>query len=317
MSAAIVLAQNLVKWYGPRLAVRHVSFSVAQGEVIGLLGPNGSGKSTIFRILTGYLAPSSGTVVVAGHDAAHDSLGLRHEVGYVPEDAPLYDYMRVAEFLRFMAEIRGLFGRSAARSVEVVVARLHLEKVASLPIGKLSRGYRQRVAIAQALLNDPKLLIFDEPTSGLDPSQVIEIRDLIRELAGKQTVLIASHVLPEIEQIATRVMILLDGRLLTDDALSLGAADQRLRLQVAGTEQEVRACIAAVPGVRAITIEPDCNGAALRYLVDAQQRPSLAQDLAAALVGRGLALAELSPAPRDLERTFLQLTRRPTKEEAA
>ncbi len=317
MSAPIVLVQKLVKWYGPRLAVRDVSFSVAQGEVVGLLGPNGSGKSTIFRILTGYLAATSGNVVVAGHDAATKSLGLRHEVGYVPEDAPLYDHMRVREFLRFMAELKGLFGRSVARSIEAVVARLQLEKVTSIPIGKLSRGYRQRVAIGQALLNDPKLLIFDEPTSGLDPSQVIEIRDLIRELAGKQTVLIASHVLPEIEQIASRVMILLDGRLLTDDALSLEATDQRLQVQVAGTEQEVRACMAAVSGVRSIAVEPGSSGPALRYLVQAQQRPSLAQDLAAALVGRGLALAELAPAPLDLERIFLQLTRPPTKEEEA
>jgi ABC-2 type transport system ATP-binding protein len=317
MSAPIVLAQDLVKWYGPRLAVRHVSFSVAPGEVVGLMGPNGSGKSTIFRILTGYLAPSSGTVTVAGRDAATESQGLRHEVGYVPEDAPLYDYMRVVEFLRFMAELKGLFGRSVARGVDAVVARLQLEKVASVPIGKLSRGYRQRVAIGQALLNDPKLLIFDEPTSGLDPSQVIAIRDLIHELAGKQTVLIASHVLNEIEQIANRVMILLDGRLLTDDALAVDAGDHHLRLQVVGAEQEVRTCVAAVPGVRSITVEPGCGGPALRYLVKAEQRPSFAQDLAAALVGRGLGLSELAPVPPDLERIFLELTRRPTKEEAA
>jgi ABC-2 type transport system ATP-binding protein len=317
MSAPIVLAQNLVKWYGPRLAVRNVSFSVAEGEVVGLLGPNGSGKSTIFRILTGYLAPSSGTVAVAGRDAATESLALRHEVGYVPEDAPLYDHMRVVELLRFVAHLKGLFGRSVVRSVEAVVARLQLERVASVPIGKLSRGYRQRVAIGQALLNDPKLLIFDEPTSGLDPSQVITIRDLIRELAGRQTVVIASHVLPEINQIASRVMILLDGRLLTDDALALEAAGQLLRLHVAGAEEEVRACMAAVVGVHSIAVELGCGGPVLRYLVEAEQRRGLAQDLAAALIGRGLALSELATVPPDLERIFLQLTRRPTNEEAA
>jgi ABC-2 type transport system ATP-binding protein len=316
MSAPIVVAQNLVKWYGPRLAVRDVSFSVAEGEVVGLLGPNGSGKSTIFRILTGYLVPSSGTVAVAGRDATTESLELRHEVGYVPEDAPLYDHMRVVELLRFMAQLKGLFGRSAVRAVEVVVTRLQLEKVASLPIGKLSRGYRQRVAIGQALLNDPKLLILDEPTSGLDPSQVITIRDLIRELAGRQTVLIASHVLPEIERIASRVMILLDGRLLTDDALALETNGERLRLQVTGAEQEVRACIAAVPGVRSVVVEPGSRGLDLRYLVEADRRPVMAQHLAAALVGSGLALSELATMPPDLERIFLQLTRRPAEEAA-
>ena len=249
MNAQIIQAQNLVKWYGPRLAVRDVSFSVAEGEVVGLLGPNGSGKSTIFRILTGYIAPSSGTAVVAGHDTALESLALRQVVSYVPEDAPLYDYMRVEEFLRFMARLKGLSGRDVAARVGLVTERLQLENVLSLLIGKLSRGYRQRVSIAQALLNEPKLLVLDEPTSGLDPSQVIVVRDLIRELAGKQTVLIASHVLSEVELIANRVMILLDGRLLTTDALAHGAGTRRLRLQVAGGEAEVRACVGAVAGV--------------------------------------------------------------------
>ena len=316
MSASVVDVQNLVKWYGPRLAVRDVCFSVAEGEVVGLLGPNGSGKSTIFRILTSYLVPTSGSVAVAGHDATTQSLALRHEVGYVPEDAPLYDHMRVNEQLRFMANLKGLFGRSAALAIGNVAERLQLKTMAEVPIGKLSRGYRQRVAIGQALLNDPKLLIFDEPTSGLDPSQVIAIRDLIRELAGRRTVLMASHVLPEIEQIASRVMILLNGRLLTTDALVQAVDGQRLRLQVAGPEPIAREAIAAVPGVRSIVVEPASGGPDLRYLVEADQRPEVAQQLAAALVGRGLALSELTTARPGLERIFLQLTQRPGEEAA-
>ncbi len=315
MSPPIILAQNIVKWYGPRLAVRDVSFSVDEGEVVGLLGPNGSGKSTIFRILTGYLVPSSGNALVAGHDATTESIALRHEVGYVPEDAPLYDHMRVREFLTFMAKLKGLAGRAATRAVDSVTARLQLEKVSALATGKLSRGYRQRVAIGQALLNDPKLLILDEPTSGLDPSQVITIRDLIRDLAGRQTVLIASHVLPEIEQIASRVMILLDGKLLTADALALGAEGQQLRLEVAGAEPDVQAAIASVPGVRSVAVEPPAPQRAPRYLVEADRRSGLAQELAATLVTRGFALGELSPVPPDLERIFLQLTR-PAREAA-
>jgi ABC-2 type transport system ATP-binding protein len=311
MNAQIIEAQNLVKWYGPRLAVRDVSFSVAEGEVVGLLGPNGSGKSTIFRILTGYIAPSSGTAVVAGHDTGLESLELRQVVSYVPEDAPLYDYMRVEEFLRFMAQLKGLGGRDVAARVDAVAERLQLEKVLSLLIGKLSRGYRQRVSIAQALLNAPKLLILDEPTSGLDPSQVIVVRDLIRELAGKQTVLIASHMLSEVELIANRVMILLDGRLLTTDALAHGAGTQRLRLQVAGGEADVRACIGTVAGVHSIALE----AGTVRYVVEADKRPRFAQEVAAALVSRGFALSELAAVPPDLERIFLDLTRRP--EEAA
>jgi len=316
MSAPIVLAHKLVKWYGPRLAVRGVSFSVDQGEVVGLLGPNGSGKSTIFRLLTGYLVPSSGSAVVVGHDATTQSLALRHDVGYVPEDAPVYDHMRVHEFLQFMAQLKGLFGRPADRAVRSVAARLQLKEVLGVPIAKLSRGYRQRVAIGQALLNDPELLVFDEPTSGLDPSQVIAVRDLIRELAGRRTVLIASHVLSEIQQIASRVMILLDGRLLTTDALAQGDDSQRLRLEVAGPELDVRGAIAAVPGVREVSREAGSSGPALRYVVQADRRPGVAQDLAIALVHRGLALSELATVPPDLERIFLQLTQRPAGQAA-
>jgi ABC-2 type transport system ATP-binding protein len=310
MSAPIISAQNLVKWYGPRLAVRDISFEVGQGEVVGLLGPNGSGKSTIFRILTGYLTPSSGTASVAGFDVMTESVALRHEVGYVPEEAPLYDHMRVLEFLCFMARLKGLSGRMVNRAVEAAAARLQLEKVMKLTIAKLSRGYRQRVAIAQSLLNEPKLLVLDEPTSGLDPGQVIAVRALIRELAGRQTILIASHVLPEIEEIANRVMILLDGRLLTTNALKCGVQTHRLRLQVAGNEQTVRECICAVPGVHSLrTVAASAHPA--RYLVDTDPRPELAQEIAAALIGRGLALCELTPLPPDLETIFLELTGHP------
>jgi ABC-2 type transport system ATP-binding protein len=308
MSPPIIVVQNLVKWYGPHLAVRDVSFSVADGEVVGLLGPNGSGKSTIFRILTGYLTPSSGRATVAGCDVASESPALRGEVGYVPEDAPLYDYMRVSEFLRFMARLKGLAGRQIGLAIEASVERLRLEKVLTMPIGKLSRGYRQRVAIAQALLTKPKLLVFDEPTSGLDPSQVIAVRDLIRELGGQQTVLIASHVLSEIKQIATRVMILLDGRLLTADALEQGERAQQLRIRVAGPEYEVRTCIATVPGVRSVSIES--ASAPGQYSVEGEWRAELAQELAAALVAQGFALLELSAVSPDLEQIFLELTNR-------
>lgn len=310
MSPPTVVAQNLVKWYGPRLAVRDVSFTIDAGEVVGLLGPNGSGKSTIFRILTGYLTPSSGTVSVAGHDAVTDSLALRRQVGYVPEDAPLYDHMRVTEFLRFMARIKSLSGNAATRSVERVARRLRLDGVMDTPIAKLSRGFRQRVAIAQALLTEPRLLVLDEPTSGLDPRQVNAFRDLIRELAGAQTVLIASHVLPEIAQIAGRVMILLDGTLLTTDALKHRADIQHLRLQVDGPETDVRACLATVAGVRAISAEAGSGDAPALYLVETAQRPLVARDVAAALAERRLVLSELAVVPPDLEQVFLELTRR-------
>lgn len=308
MSSPIVVAENLVKWYGPHFAVKDVSFSIAEGEVVGLLGPNGSGKSTIFRILTGYLTPSSGMVTVAGCDVASESPALRGEVGYVPEDAPLYDHMRVGEFLRFMARLKGLAGSRLSRAVDAAVGHLRLEKVLRMSVANLSRGYRQRVAIAQALLTKPRVLVLDEPTSGLDPRQVIVVRNLIRELAGQQTVLIASHVLSEIEQVATRVMILLDGKLLTTDALAQDERVQHLRIRAAGPQDQVRACIAAVPTVCSVATE--LVGGTVHYLVEGESSPQLAQQLAAALLGQGFAVSELVAVPADLEQIFLELTSR-------
>ncbi len=311
MPSTIIQADNLVKWYGPRLAVRDVSFSVNQGEVVGLLGPNGSGKSTIFRILTGYIAPSSGTARVAGHDAALDAIALRRDVGYVPEDAPLYDTMRVAEFLRFMARIKGLDGLVLARRITEVAARLSLEKVMDMPAAKLSRGYRQRVSIAQALLSEPRILVLDEPTSGLDPSQVIGVRDLIRELAGKQTVLIASHVLSEMQQIADRVMILLDGKLLTADALAQNAPVRHIRLEAAGSDQDIRGAINTIAGIRTISTRYEFG--ATRYLIEADDRPRLPEEIAEVLSARRIALSELTTIKPDLEQIYLDLTRAPAE----
>ncbi len=315
----IVRAQHVSKWYGPRRAVSDVSFAVEPGEIVGLLGPNGSGKSTIFRILTGYLAPSSGSVEVAGHDVVTDSIEVRRAISYVPEDAPLYDHMRVVEFLRFMASIKGLSGGALHRAVEAAAERLDLEHVMTMPTGKLSRGFRQRVSIAQALLGDPKILLLDEPTSGLDPHQVIAVRDLIRSLAGRQTVLLATHVLPEIEKIATRVMIMLDGRLLTADALKDSAGGFELRLRATGPEEAIRSTLSSVAGVHGIAAEAEsgselvAEGGPALYLIEAERRPSLAADIVAALVTNGIAVSELTEIPPDLERVFLDLTRRPVK----
>ena len=314
----IVQARHVTKWYGRRRAVADVSFTIEPGEIVGLLGPNGSGKSTIFRIICGYLAPSSGSVEVAGCDVMADSIEVRRAISYVPEDSPLYDHMRVIEFLRFMGAIKGLRGRGLRQAVDAAAERLDLTDVMMMPTGKLSRGFRQRVSIAQALLGDPKILVLDEPTSGLDPHQVIAVRDLIRSLGGRHTVLLASHVLPEIEKIATRVMILLDGALLTADALKHAAATVTLRLRAAGSETEVRSALGAVAGVRNIVAAQsggdDASGAEPAvYLIAAERRPALAPDIVAALVSRGIAVSELTEAAPDLERIFLGLTRRPAK----
>jgi ABC-2 type transport system ATP-binding protein len=308
----LVVIDQLVKRYGPRLAVRGVSFTIEEGEVIGLLGPNGSGKSTILRVLAGYLPPSAGNVCIAGIDVTADSLGARMQVGYVPEDAPLYDGMRVAEFLHFMAAIKGVAGRATRGAVAMAAERLDLGPVLGMPIGKLSRGYRQRVAIAQALVNDPPLLILDEPTNALDAYQVIAVRALIRSLAGRRTVLVASHVLTEIERIASRVMILLDGRLLTTDAMREAGRKRQFRLHVAGAAAAILAALRQLPGI--IEAAP-CDDAE-SYVVEIAPGRLEAADLARAIVGQGFALSELVEVKPNLERVFLDLTQRASTMEA-
>jgi ABC-2 type transport system ATP-binding protein len=206
-----------------------------------------------------------------------------------------------------------LRGAAKNAAVEAAAERLDLARVMSLPTGKLSRGFRQRVSIASALLGDPKVLVLDEPTSGLDPHQVIAVRDLVRSLAGAHTVLIASHILPEIEKIASRVMILLDGRLLTADALRESSGALMLRLIAAAPEAAIRSALRAIAGIRKIALDPD-SAAAAHYLIEAERRPSLAADVVAALVGNGIAVSELAEIPPDLERVFLNLTMHPAKE---
>lgn len=301
MTQSVVHAQSLVKSYGPRLAVDDVSFAVHPNEVMGLLGPNGSGKSTILRILTGYLKPTAGTASVAGFDVVSHGLEARGQLGYVPEDVPLYSHMRVIEFLDFMGRVRGVPESGLARSVDRAIERLALGKVRDLLIAKLSRGYRQRVAIAQALLGEPKLLILDEPTNGLDPRQIIEVRELIRALSSDLSVLVTSHILSEIERVAHRVAILLDGKLLTVHTLGTPQGG-RMKVRLRGaTEQTVRSALASLPGICLAEILPAPGSFVIEH-------DTPASSTIAALVAAGLALEEATPAGSGLESLFLRLT---------
>src|SRR5215831_14809554 len=304
---SIIVADQLTKWFGPRLAVDHVSLQVEAGEVMGLLGPNGSGKTTILRILTGYLLPSSGTARIADVDIVDNALVARAQVGYVPEDVPLYSWMGVREFLAFMARLKGLAGEAMTRAVDAGVERLALGDVQRLLIGKLSRGYRQRVAIAQALLGNPDLLILDEPTNGLDPRQIIEMRGHIRALAGERTVLVTSHILGEIERVADRVAILVEGRLLGVHDLRAAGSGRRLRLRVRGRPDEVAACLVRAPGARTATVEMEPGTDVATHVVDVES-PAVAEALAAAVVNGGFGLLDMGSARVDLEALFLDRT---------
>jgi ABC-2 type transport system ATP-binding protein len=209
-----ILAERVCKRYGALTAVDNVNLDVQYGEVFCLFGPNGSGKTTFLRMLAGYISPSAGSIAVAGHDVVRDGLAARRKIGYVPETVPLYGHMRVGEFLRFMAQLRGVAAPAVEAAVERVVGLLSLGEVAGKPIRVLSRGYRQRTALAQALVHEPEIVVLDEPTNGLDPRQIIEMRGLIRSLADSHTVLMSSHILSEIEKTADRAGLLLDGRLI-------------------------------------------------------------------------------------------------------
>jgi len=302
MSAPVIVAENLTKYYGARLAVDRVSFEVRPNEVMGLLGPNGSGKSTILRILTGYLRPTSGIARIAGFDVVGQGLEARAQLGYVPEDVPLYTQMRVNEFLDFMGRVRGLSNARLPPAIDEVIERLSLGRVRTLLISKLSRGYRQRVAIAQALLGKPKLLVLDEPTNGLDPRQIIEVRELIRTLSRELSILVTSHILAEIERVAHRVAILLDGKLLSVHTLGEAGAAVRFRVRLrSADESAVRSSLQATPHVRLV----ESLSSQGTYILESDEGTAPAVRI---LVQAGFSVEEVTRSGTGLEELFLRLT---------
>lgn len=306
--APVVVAEHLSKRYGARYAVQDVSFTMQAGEVLGLLGPNGSGKTTVLRMLAGYVRPSAGTAQIAGYDVVRDAVAARQQVGYVPEDVPLYTHMRVQEFLTCMGQIKGLTGTPLQHHLERVCAQLELASVWQAMIGTLSRGYRQRVALAQAVLNAPALLILDEPTNGLDPRQITEMRRLIQTLAATQAVLVTSHILSEVEQVAHRVAILLHGRLLALQTLRAADALPWLQLTLRGGPPDaVQACVRALPGMLDVVSADAADGEVATYRVQVRSLDH-AEDLTAALVAQGFGVRTVQVLPTQLEAVFLQLT---------
>jgi ABC-2 type transport system ATP-binding protein len=216
----MIEVQQLTKRYGELTAINNVSFSVASGQILGFLGPNGSGKTTTMRIITGFMPASSGTVKVAGFDIFDDSFEARKRIGYLPENPPLYNDMTVASYLRFVAKIKGMRKADIADALDRVLHRCGLSSVIDRVTGHLSKGFRQRVGLAQAIIHNPQVLVLDEPTVGLDPQQIIEIRSLIKELAGAHTVVLSTHILPEVAQVCEKVVIISSGRVVMEDAMT-------------------------------------------------------------------------------------------------
>jgi ABC-2 type transport system ATP-binding protein len=309
----MIEVHNVTKYYGQVRALHDVSFSVKKGEIVGLLGPNGSGKTTLMRILTGFFPPTEGKVVVAGLDVETSSLEVRRRLGYLPENVVLYPDMTVRAFLGFCARIKARSSAERGRRVERVLHDCAIEHMAQRLIGTLSKGYRQRVGLAQALLCDPEILILDEPTIGLDPHQVIEMRELIKGLGGKTTVLLSSHILHEVGLTCQRVVIIDKGKILAEDtaeglnARIQGAAQTLVR--ATGPRQELLSALRALPGIReVVAYDGDDNKQPGHTFVVASHDRAIAQKVAQVVIHHGWDLHELRPVTMGLEELFVRLT---------
>jgi len=301
----MIEVKGLTKYYGDFAAIRDVSFTVERGEILGFLGPNAAGKTTTMRILTGYMPPSAGEAKVAGYDVFGQSLEVRRRIGYMPESVPLYTDMTVRGYLDFMGQIRGMDDRK--KPLDRTIGLLNLEEYSNTLIGKLSKGFRQRVGLAQALLHDPEVLILDEPTIGLDPKQIIEVRELIKGMSGKRTVILSTHILPEVGQTCERVVILNEGRIVAEDTpehlMARMHGGDRLFLRVDGPAEKVAAVIGDLDGVRSV-VRRGQDG----YDVQLGTGGDLRAEITALVVQRGWGLLELQSAGVDMEEIFLKLT---------
>ena len=308
----MIEVQHLTKRYGPTTAVDDVSFRVEKGEVLGFLGPNGAGKTTTMRVLTGYMPPSEGQAIVAGYDIFNQPIEAKRRTGYLPETPPLYPEMTVRDYLTFVAKIKGVAKRGRTARVNEVMERIRVADMANRHCGKLSKGYRQRVGLAQALLHNPEVLILDEPTAGLDPKQIIETRGLIKELGGDHTIILSTHILPEVSQTCQRVVIINKGRVVAvdtpDNLTSRLRGSETMFVQVdAPPTDDVKRALEIVPGVTAVSVA-DNRGTASSYEVNSEAGRDVRRQLAGVIVTNGWGLLELRPLRMSLEEIFLHLT---------
>jgi ABC-2 type transport system ATP-binding protein len=305
----VIEVQHLSKRYGRVTAVDDISFTVGRGEILGFLGPNGAGKTTTMRMLTGYMPATDGRAIVAGFDVFDQPIEAKRRTGYLPETPPLYPEMTVKEYLDFVARIKGVPAADRKARVAEVMERTRVADMASRHCSKLSKGYRQRVGLAQAIIHNPEVLILDEPTAGLDPKQIIETRDLIRGLGGDHTIILSTHILPEVSQTCQRVVIINKGRVVAVDTPDNLTAQLRgssgLYVQVDGAGADAADVLARVPGV--VTVRPvDRHDTTIGYEVDVAG--DVRRDLAREIVASGWGLLELRPMRISLEDIFLQLT---------
>jgi len=309
---SIVEARGLTKRYGERVAVNDISFAIREGEAVGFLGPNGAGKTTTLRMLAGFLAPSAGEVRIAGYDLGAQPLEAKHRLGYLPENTPLPHDMRVEEFLRFRGRIKGLSRADLRTSMERVIVECNLADCRSRIIGHLSKGFRQRVGLADCLIAAPPLLLLDEPTSGLDPNQVVEMRALIHRISAERAILLSSHILPEVEMMCRRVLIIHHGRLLADgDLQTLAAAHaaERLLVMQIFAPPEARVELARLPEVQEVKELPCATPGVREFSLRCRAGADPRRAAAALAVAQGWLVQEMRLEPPRLEDIFTRLTR--------
>jgi len=312
----MIKVQDLTKRYARTIAVDQISFEVAKGQIVGFLGPNGAGKTTTMRMLTCFLPPSAGTATVAGFDVLEQPLEVKKRIGYLPETPPIYPEMETVEYLKFVGKLKGLSGSELQKRVDYVCERCAVADVKSKLLGKLSKGYRQRVGLAQAIVHNPDVLILDEPTAGLDPKQINETRDLIKSLAGDHTIILSTHILPEVEQTCEQVIIINKGKLVATDSVRNLQARARgaesVLVEVAGRNghlepAKVQQRLEQVAGVGHVQCRQQVDSRVV-FEIESQKGRLARGDLARAVVESGWDLNELRPAAMSLEEVFLQLT---------
>jgi ABC-2 type transport system ATP-binding protein len=304
----VIELHDLRKSYGDVEALKGISTSIQRGEVVGLLGPNGAGKTTAMKILVGYLVPTSGRARVAGFDVVDEPIEVQRRIGYLPENAPVYGEMLVQEYLWFIAEMRGLDRGTARRRILHAAEQCRIESVLARPIGQLSKGFRQRVGLAAAILHEPELLILDEPTVGLDPNQIVEVRDLVRRMGRTKTVLLSTHILPEVEATCDRAVILIDGLIRADQRLTELTESRALSVSLAPPDPgQARAALGATLGVRAVE-HVAADGRFHTFRLEIEPGTPVAEAIAELAAQRGWPLRELRRDDRTLEQVFRELT---------
>jgi ABC-2 type transport system ATP-binding protein len=307
----VIEVQHLTKRYGPVTAVEDVSFRVERGEIFGFLGPNGAGKTTTMRILTGFMPATDGKAMVAGFDLFEQPIEAKRRTGYLPESPPLYPDMTVAEYLTFVSRIKGVPSAERRDRINAVMERTRIGDMAHRQCGKLSKGYKQRVGLAQALIHNPDVLILDEPTAGLDPKQIIETRQLIKELAGDHTIILSTHILPEVSQTCQRVVIINKGKVVAVDTpenlTTRLRGSETMYVQIDAPGADPGGVLRALPGVTRVA-EADRRDGVVGYEVEGEHDRDVRRDLARAVVTSGWGLLELRPMRLSLEEVFLSLT---------